>query len=245
MALILCLETATEVCSVALFRDELLLGIKESATRNVHSSMVTVFIETIMKEAGTRLDELDAIAVSMGPGSYTGLRIGVATAKGLCYALEKPLISVPTLQSMAYGIQCEMERKHSEQGQATGTPEKNPFLVCPMIDARRMEVYCAVYDDQCMEVAEVRAEVMDADSFGTLLAHHRIMFGGEGAEKCKPLLEHHPNAVFMDGFNPSARHMGALALLKFSRKQFEDLAYFEPFYLKDFIAGKPRVKGLH
>jgi len=242
MALILCLETATENCSVALFRDELLLGIRESSARNVHSSVLTLFIEEITREAGVPLSALDAVAISMGPGSYTGLRIGVATAKGLCYALDRPMIAVSTLQAMAVGIGDEITQKNS--GSVGLAAPASSFLICPMIDARRMEVYCALYDDQCREVEAVRAEIIDPGSFGPILGRGRVVFGGEGAQKCRPSLEAHPNALFLDHFKASAQFMIHLAMAKFNRLEFENLAYFEPFYLKDFIAGKPSVKGL-
>ena len=253
MGVILCIETATEVCSVALSRDENLLGIKESSVRNVHSAMLTVFIGEIMKESGTGYTELDAVAVSMGPGSYTGLRIGVATAKGLCYALDKPLIAIPTLQSMAIGINYELKIKNYEKSNdnphiVTNIPHpasRIPYMICPMIDARRMEVYCAVYDQNLTEVLETKAEIVDESSFSELLSKQFIVFGGDGAEKCKPILEHHENAIFMEGFHASARHMTGFAEKKLKQNQFENLAYFEPFYLKDFIAGKARVKGLN
>ncbi|MDP1620709.1 MAG: tRNA (adenosine(37)-N6)-threonylcarbamoyltransferase complex dimerization subunit type 1 TsaB [Bacteroidales bacterium] len=240
MALILSIETATEVCSVALSRDNKLLGIRESSARNVHSAMLTTFIDEIIKSSGVSLAMLDAIAVSMGPGSYTGLRIGVATAKGLCYALDKPLIAIPTLQAMAVGMTPPPHPSPSRGGAGGGVT-----LFCPMIDARRMEVYCAVYDNENQEIREVRAEIIDEFSFQEYLADNVVVFGGVGAAKCKPLLESHPNASFIDDFQASALFMIGLATEKFSQNLFEDLAYFEPFYLKDFVAGKPRVKGLH
>ncbi len=246
MALILCLETATAVCSVALFRNELLLGMKESSIRNVHSSMLTVFIEAVTKESGTSLTELDSIAISMGPGSFTGLRIGVATAKGLCYALDKPLIAVSTLQAMAVGMNYKLQMTNDGlTGPMQNATISCPILVCPMIDARRMEVYCALYNDQGQQVEDVRAEIIDEGSFGDFLAQNRIVFGGEGAEKCKEHLKSHPNAMFLDDFSTSAQYMNSLAAAKFKNQDFENLAYFEPFYLKDYVAGKPRVKGLH
>ena len=285
MALILCLETATEMCSVALFRDEILLAIKESSTRNVHSSMLTLFTESVIKESGTHLNDLDAIAVSMGPGSYTGLRIGVATAKGLCYALDKPLIAVPTLQAMAAGINYDLKIKNYNPAEPSGSTNDNrisdfrfqisdfrfqisdsaspisdfrfqisdsggvpsggqSMLICPMIDARRMEVYCGIYDAGGREVEPVRAEIVDGSSFAGLLAHTVIVFGGEGAEKCKQHLDTHANARFVDNFSASAKHMNYLAFQKFNQQDFENLAYFEPYYLKDFVAAKARVKGL-
>jgi len=226
--------------------------------------MLTTFIGEIIKSSGITFVDLDAVAVSMGPGSYTGLRIGVATAKGLCYALDRPLIAVPTLQAMAEGINNKLritnyELRIKEEGlmdvqknpkskiQNLKSKIQNPkskILVCPMIDARRMEVYCAVYDMDGREIREVRAEIVDEYSFQEFLADHLVVFGGDGAEKCKPIPGNHPNALFMDGFRASARFMLPCALEKFRQSRFENLAYFEPFYLKDFVAGKPRVKGL-
>ena len=235
MALILCIETATEVCSVALFRDENLLGIRESSARNVHSAMLTTFIDEIVKSSGITFNDLDAIAVSMGPGSYTGLRIGVATTKGLCYALDKPMIAVPTLQAMAMGMKEELKINS----------EVHHALLCPMIDARRMEVYSGIYGAAGREIREVQAEIIDEFSFQEFLADHPVIFGGDGAEKCKSILGSHPNARFLEGFQASSRFMAGLVSEKFRLQQFENLAYFEPFYLKDFVAGKPRVKGLY
>jgi tRNA threonylcarbamoyladenosine biosynthesis protein TsaB len=234
MGLILCIETATEVCSVALSGDGKILAVRESAARNVHSSMLTLFIEEIIKSSDLTIDKLDAIAVSMGPGSYTGLRIGVATAKGLCYALGKPLIAIPTLRSMAEGMNYKLQVTNDKK-----------ILFCPMIDARRMEVYSELFDKAGNTVREVRAEIIDAWSFQEFLADHTVVFAGEGAEKCKPSLVGHPNALFLDGFMASAVYLAGLAETRFRQKQFENLAYFEPFYLKEFVAGKPRVKGLN
>jgi tRNA threonylcarbamoyladenosine biosynthesis protein TsaB len=251
MALILCIETATEVCSVALFRDHRLLGIRESSARNVHSSMLTTFIRELTASPGPGLAALDAIAVSMGPGSYTGLRIGVATAKGLCYALDRPLVAVPTLQAMAAGINDKLQMTNDGDAHQMRNLKsemqnlKSDILICPMIDARRMEVYSAVFDSENKELREVRAEIIDEYSFQEFLADNVVVFGGEGAEKCKPFLGNHPNARFAEGFRASARFMTGIAEEKSGRQQFENLAYFEPFYLKDFVAGKPRVKGLH
>jgi len=258
MDLILCIESATEVCSVVLAGDEKILGIRESSSRNVHSAMLTLFIDEIIQSSGFEIAALDAIAVSMGPGSYTGLRIGVATAKGLCYALDKPLISVPTLQAMAMGMNDRLPISNDQLPATNGQSadilhqmkskignRKSEILFCPMIDARRMEVYAAIFDQKNREVREAAAEVIDAFSFQELLAEHTIVFGGEGADKCKTVMEEHPNVMFIDGFKTSAKFMVELAGEKFRQKQFENLAYFEPFYLKDFVAGKPRVKGLN
>lgn len=235
MALILHIETATRICSIALANDGDLLYLRESSTPNAHSSQVTLFIDEVMQGAGVPVTAIDAVAVSMGPGSYTGLRIGVAVAKGLCYALDKPLIAVPTLQAMAWGI-------------STLTPVPFPVgrggVICPLLDARRMEVYCAIYDEQLNEVRPAAAEIIDSISFAGYLQKRVVIFGGEGAEKCRPLLEHHPNARFISGFETSAKYMVPIAFERFMAGRFEDPAYFEPFYLKEFIAGKPRVKGL-
>ena len=163
--------------------------------------------------------------------------IGVATAKGLCYSLDKPMISVPTLKSMAFGIwQLTTDSKQSIAG-------KN-ILICPMIDARRMEVYCSLFDTGMNEVRETKAEVIEESSFSDLLTDHAIIFAGEGASKCKKTLEKNKNAIFPDDFQASAKYMVSFAEYKYANNVFENIAYFEPFYLKDFIAGKPRVKGL-
>ncbi|MFH1161306.1 MAG: tRNA (adenosine(37)-N6)-threonylcarbamoyltransferase complex dimerization subunit type 1 TsaB [bacterium] len=233
MSLLLAIETATPVCSVALARDGECVAIRETTSANAHSSLLTIYIEQLFQEAGYRYQDLDAVAVSMGPGSYTGLRIGVAAAKGLCYALEKPLIAVPTLQAMAEGMNCQL-------------PIANcPLLICPVIDARRMEVYCAVYNEQLEEIRPTDAVILHENSFQDLLSNHVMIFGGTGAQKCKPLLAGQPNAVFLDNFQASAGYLIPLAEKRFFTGHFENLAYFEPFYLKDFVAGKPKVKGLH
>lgn len=233
MSLILNIETATSVCSVALAKDGQLLGLMESNEKNSHSSILTLFIDEVIKTAGVVLSDLDGVAVSEGPGSYTGLRIGVASAKGLCYALEKPLIGVNTLQAMALGM----------VPPGSSMPETHT-LYCPMIDARRMEVYSAVFDEKGRMIRETRAEIVDENSFMEFLGKNRIVFAGDGALKCRPLFGNHPNAVFSEEFQPSAQFMISLSEEKYFQKKFEDLAYFEPYYLKDFIAGKPRVKGL-
>ena len=230
MSLILNIETATGVCSVALANDGQLVGLKESNSKNSHSSVLPIFIDEVVTASGFSMSEINAIAVSEGPGSYTGLRIGVATAKGLCYALEIPLIGVNTLQAMAMG----MSKREGEYS----------ILYCPMIDARRMEVYCAIYDEKGKEIRETRAEIIDENSFMEYLAKNKVVFAGDGALKCRPLLDKHPNVQFLADFQASAKFMIPLSEEKYSSKKFEDLAYFEPYYLKDFIAGKPRVKGL-
>lgn len=241
MPLILGIETATRVCSVALFRDHEILAIRESEIPNIHSSKLTVFMEEIGEETGISFRYLDAVAVSMGPGSYTGLRIGVASAKGLCYALDKPLIAIPTLESMSYGISRQLVTR-ALAGQSPVTNVSR--LICPMIDARRMEVYCGIYDHENREVREVKAEVISENSFSEYLEHHHVIFAGDGASKCRELFANNPNAHFLDDFEASARYLVSPALEKYRGQSFENQAYFEPFYLKDFVAGKPHVKGL-
>lgn len=233
MALILNIETATSVCSVSLTNENGILAIRESSEVNSHARVVAVFIDEILKETGVDKRQLDAVAVSKGPGSYTGLRIGVSTAKGLCYALDKPLIGISTLESMA----CGMKQKSKELS------FQLPVLYVPMIDARRMEVYTAVFDEQLQVVCETAASVITGDSFNDLLAGYHLIIAGDGADKCREVL-HHPNITFQDNFTVSSAYMNQIAQRQFHSGAFEDVAYFEPFYLKDFIAGKPKVKGL-
>jgi tRNA threonylcarbamoyladenosine biosynthesis protein TsaB len=230
LAVILNIETATKVCSVTLAVDGEVKAIRESHVANSHAELVTIFSEEVIKEAGIGFNDLDAVAVSKGPGSYTGLRIGVSTAKGFCYALDKPLIAVNTLHAMAAGMI-----------KLTGD---DSFLVCPMIDARRMEVYAAVFDTELNEIKATEAVIVDEHSFEDLLKDHQILFAGDGAPKCKDVLSHQKKAFFNNEFHPSAAFLAPLAEQKFLNKAFEDTAYFEPFYLKDFVAGIPKVKGL-
>ncbi len=229
--LLLAIETASQVCSVALAVDGKVVCTRERDTPNIHSTILTSFIDELLHEANVEPANLDAIAVSSGPGSYTGLRIGVATAKGLCFALGKPLIAIPTLQGMALGMRQAYLRSGGE-------------IYCPMLDARRMEVYCALFDDNLEMVKETEAKIIDENTFSDLLSAGRIIFAGEGAEKCTPMLAIHPNAEFLNGFRCAASFLIPLAMEKYRNHLFEDIAYFEPFYLKDFIAGIPKVKGL-
>ena len=219
MASIICIETATKSCSVALARDSHLVAVKEEVSENYsHSEQLTVFIEQLLQQEGLKVSDLDAIAVSSGPGSYTGLRIGVSTAKGLCYASDVPLIAVSTLSAMVQA----MKDKYPEA------------QLCPMLDARRMEVYCALYSKS--QASPVVAKIIDKYSFKEELEKGPILFFGDGAYKCQGLLVH-ANAHFELGVYPSAVNMISLAYEKFQNQDFEDIAYFEPFYLKDFVAG--------
>jgi len=235
LSTILSIETATNICSVALSRNGQLLSLRESSVKNAHSSVLTIFIEESVTSAGIKTDEIDAIAVSEGPGSFTGLRIGVASAKGLCYALDKPLIAIPTLKAMASGMLI-MENVTRHASRVT--------LLCPMIDARRMEVFSAIYDSGIHEIRETLAEIIHSNSFSDILKEYTIVFAGDGAAKCKPYLEGKENARFLDDFQVSSKYMIPFADAKYLAGDFENLAYFEPFYLKDFVAGKPHVKGL-
>ncbi len=231
--MILCLETATPTCSVALIDEGKVLALRECVGQNAHSEKITVFISEVMKEAGIGYERLDAVAVSKGPGSYTGLRIGVSTAKGVCYAADKPMMAIDTLQAMA----CGFVGKHQDSVQSGD-------LLIPMIDARRMEVYCSVFDSAVDRVADTAALVIDADSFSDLLKEHHLWLFGDGAAKCGRVFADNGNVNIIDGFVPSAAYMASLADKALKDKNFVNLAYFEPFYLKDFVAGKPHVKGL-
>lgn len=237
MCKILHLETATQRCSVALSEGENILALKESDEKNAHSQVITVWIDELLHAFNLQPSGIDAIAVSMGPGSYTGLRIGVSTAKGLCYALDKPLIAVNTLQSMAVGMIAEFFPNKSDFNEKT--------LFCPMIDARRMEVYSALFDGNHRQVREIKAEIISGESFNEEFETHEIVFGGDGAEKCKSFFAERNNAHFLDHFYPSAKFMAEIAVEKYEKNEFENVAYFEPYYLKDFIAALPKVKGLY
>lgn len=228
MALILHIETATDVCSVALARDGILINELHAIEARSHATQLTLLIERICKEASISYSKLDAIAVSKGPGSYTGLRIGVATAKGLCYGLDKPLIGVNTLESFTHELL--LQKKNIAESLTTSD------LFCPMIDARRMEVYSALFNQQKEFVRETKAEIITEQSFAEELKHHKIFLFGDGASKCKSTLQHRTNTVFIDDFIPSARGQIQIAAKAFEQKHFEDVAYFEPFYLKEFVS---------
>lgn len=229
MSYILNIETATQHCSVGLAKDGNIIAIRESDEKNIHAAKVTVFSEEVCAEAGIKMSELNAVAVSMGPGSYTGLRIGVSAAKGFCYALDIPLIAIPTLQSIALKA---MDKANDEKA-----------LYCPMIDARRMEVYTALFNSGNDQLKDTEALIIDENSFDEELKDHKIIYCGDGAEKCREVLDP-KGMVFLEDVKPSASSMAVIADKKFNEKSFENLAYFEPFYLKDFIAGAPKVKGL-
>jgi tRNA threonylcarbamoyladenosine biosynthesis protein TsaB len=217
--MILSLETATKICAVALHDKGKLIAEKYIDIEHAHSSQLTVLIESLLQENHTDKKALQAVAVSAGPGSYTGLRIGVSAGKGLCFALQIPLLAVNTLEALALPIRARVE---------TNT------LLCPMLDARRMEVYCAIFDTAGKTISPTEAKIIDQESFADILQHQKIVFFGEGAGKCQSLLQHE-NAVFLDHILPTADSIGKLAYTRYENQQFEDLAYFEPLYLKDFV----------
>lgn len=233
--LLLSIDTSTTICSVALHQNGRLLGCYELFTERTSSAMLTSLVENVVRQAGFALTELDAVVVAKGPGSYTGLRIGVSTAKGLCFALDKPLIAINTLQAMAEQIRQSMP--------VALRPASLAF--CPMLDARRMEVYCALYTSEGKEIVPTSAHIIDETSFAEELAVRPILFFGDGATKCRSILGGHPHAIFSEILiNPSARTIGQLGESAFIQGDFEDIAAFEPFYLKDFMTTKPKSKIL-
>lgn len=235
--LILHIETATDICSVALSKGDQQLSIVESGPDRSHATLLNIFIRKVFEQSKMKLDQIDAVAISKGPGSYTGLRIGVSTAKGVAYALERPLVASGTLDNMAYGA-----RNHPSIQKLIGRHGK-AVLLCPMIDARRMEVYTEFYSTDMTTIREVSADIVENNSYGDMLDKHHICFFGNGSQKCEAVLNH-PHAHFIKGLYPSASHMIIPVLNRYHHDQFEDVAYFEPFYLKDFVATIPRKKGL-
>jgi tRNA threonylcarbamoyladenosine biosynthesis protein TsaB len=219
MAVILSLETSSKVCSVAIHEDGALLATAEVHVNQSHASKLAELISDIKKNSGIHWNDLSAIAVSSGPGSYTGLRIGVSTAKGLCYSLNKPLVAVSTLELLAF----QMSRRLTD----------NSFL-CSMIDARRMEVYCRVTDAQLNEVTVTEAKIIDANSFSDILNSQTMVFFGDGSIKCKGIINHR-NAIFVDDIYPMASQLGYRAFEKFVQSKVEDIVSFEPGYLKEFM----------
>lgn len=219
MANILCIETATTNCSVALSTNGSVIALREDNSKGYsHAELLHVFIEDVLREVGMQKHELDAIAVSKGPGSYTGLRIGVSAAKGLCYALDIPLVSVPTLESLAFKVNTK-------------------GIIVPMLDARRMEVYSAVFSSEKQKIRETKAEILTPESYQEYLNNGTVTFIGSGVDKFEAICDHY-NAVFVKDEFPSANEMAALAIDRYKRGDTEDVAYFEPYYLKDFLPGQ-------
>jgi tRNA threonylcarbamoyladenosine biosynthesis protein TsaB len=225
---ILCIETSTKACSVALANNGELLAFKESVDLDYsHAEQLNLFIEEVMKQAKIEFGQLNAISVSKGPGSFTGLRIGVSTAKGLAYALNIPLLSLETLESMAVGF-------------SHGHVEESNELLVPMIDARRKEVYLRIFDSELNPKTETAAEVINEDSFNKWKDYKKIHLFGDGADKFDEDFNENERVLVYQNFYPSAQFMTGISDQKFKNKKFEDVAYFEPYYLKEFIAIKPR-----
>jgi tRNA threonylcarbamoyladenosine biosynthesis protein TsaB len=220
MAFLLALETSSTVCSVALFKNKQLLGVSELQIEKSHSSHITVLIEQLLQNCQVNLNNLAAVAISGGPGSYTGLRIGSATAKGLCFSLDIPLIEVSTLEAIA----------------ATAikfTPNPEAYIYCPMIDARRMEVYTYLTNHTLEALISVAPMILEKDSFKEYLSRNSIIFCGSGASKFKDPVDGEVNAMFLDNIKPSATIIGELGFRKLEENIFQNVAYYEPFYLKE------------
>ncbi|MBR6937313.1 MAG: tRNA (adenosine(37)-N6)-threonylcarbamoyltransferase complex dimerization subunit type 1 TsaB [Prevotella sp.] len=227
MACILHIETSTDVCSVAVSQDGACIFHEEDHSGPNHAVKSGTFIDEALSFIDSHLIPLDAVAISSGPGSYTGLRIGVSTAKGICYGRDVKLISVPTLQLLCVPV---LLRENVQEEDA---------LLCPMIDARRMEVYAQVFDRALHEKRAIQADIVDSDTYKEFLDEHPVYFFGNGAAKCMEAINH-PNAHLIEGVEPLAKWMSPLAEKKFFDEQFEDVAYFVPFYLKDFVAKMPK-----
>ena len=233
MSLILCIETGTDVCSVGIAKDGELLSLRESDEGRDHARKVGVFVDELLRETGIVPDDLDAVAVGKGPGSYTGLRIGVSFAKGLAYGLRKPLVAEGSLDALA-----EVAREDYEAGILAVDGWDGAYL-CPMVDARRMEVYAQVFDTEGRPQSEVSAEVVGPESFAAFRGQGRpFVIFGSGARKCADIL---PDAVCVE-VTPSVRGLAQLAQRAFDEGRTEDIAYFEPFYLKDFVVTTSKKK---
>lgn len=223
MSFILHIETSTPLCSVAVSDDEKIIGDLISENTNDHAASLTLLISELLYKTAIDIKKLQAVSVSAGPGSYTGLRIGVSAAKGICHALNIPLIGIDTLRSMTLAVQ----KKYRNE----------KMLYCPMVDARRMEVYCAIYNRDLHTVLEPGARIIDKDIFSAYLETSPVIFFGSGAEKCRALLEY-PHTTILNDLIQTAQNIIPLASDAFHKKQYADLAYFEPFYLKNFYSGK-------
>ena len=226
MSCILHIETSTEVCSVSASQDGASIFSKEDFNGPSHAVVLGVFVDEALSFIDNHAIPLDAVAVSCGPGSYTGLRIGVSMAKGICYGRNIPLIAIPTPEVMTVPVLLFQD-----------LPED--ALLCPMIDARRMEVYAAIYDRALKVKREISADIIDENSYSEFLAEHPVYFFGNGAAKCREKITH-PNAHFIENIHPLAKWLFPLAERAMAEKDFKDVAYFEPFYLKEFVASTPK-----
>ena len=227
MERIILIETSTALCSTALAEDGAIVSYKESSAPKAHASLTAVFIQDMLSERGLTIADCDAVCVSMGPGSYTGLRVGVSTAKGLCFGSRKPLLAAGTLDTLAAQAYVEAEA------------DGNYRFIIPMVDARRMEVYTAVFENG-VQITETAPAIIDENSFSDLLEQGPCLFIGDGAGKCADVIKH-PNAHFLQCW-PKASSMLAPAMKAYKEKRFEDVAYFEPFYLKEFVATVSKKK---
>lgn len=236
MSLILCIETGTNICSVALSHNGSLLSLRESEEGRDHSRKLASYIDELFKENDIDAADLDAVAVGMGPGSYTGLRIGTSVAKGICYGASKPLMGISSLQSLV------MAAVEDHKAGIIECDDIEHTLLCPMIDARRMEVYTAIYDSEGNELSPVEARIIDVHSFADFMPQTPMLIFGGGALKCRDVMKR-PGLSYVS-VAPSARGMAALAERQFEAGRFEDVAYFEPFYLKEFVAGVPKRQPL-
>jgi tRNA threonylcarbamoyladenosine biosynthesis protein TsaB len=232
--MVICIETATNLCSVALCNSAGVISLRESNEQKSHASQLTVFIEELLNENHLHAADLEAIAVSKGPGSYTGLRIGVSVAKGIAYGASIPLIAIDTTFSMFYGLRGSLSVNPADDSES---------LFCPMLDARRMEVYYSIYDFNGNVVKPVSAEVITENTFNEIPENRKIILFGDGAEKCRNVIKR-KNIMFADNFSISASYMQEPVYKALQNQQFEDIAYFEPFYLKDFMTTLPRKNVL-
>lgn len=243
MACILHIETSTDVCSVAISKDGFRVFEKQSDKGLNHAEKLGSYIDEALQELEDKQLQLEAVAVSSGPGSYTGLRIGVSMAKGICYGSDAKLLSIPTLQIICVPalLSDRVKCVTCVDGKVENIVAEldDEALLCPMIDARRMEVYAAVYDRALKEVRGTQADIVDADTYRALLDEHVVYFLGNGAEKCMEVINH-PNARFIKGIDPLAKNMLPLADMRFRKGETEDVAYFVPSYFKDYVAKLPK-----
>ena len=230
MICILNIETSTDVCSVAVSQDGACLFERVDRSGPNHAVKLGLFVDEALAYIDSRDIHLDAVAVSCGPGSYTGLRIGVSMAKGICYGRDAKLIAVPTLELLCVPILLEKN---------VGNGGSEELLLCPMLDARRMEVYAQIFDRSLNEIRPIQADVVDAETYKAYLDEQPVFFFGNGAAKCMDAINH-PNAHLIKDVEPLARHMMPLAEKRMMQGRFEDVAYFVPFYLKDFVAKMPK-----
>lgn len=225
--LLLSIETSTKVCSVALHEEDKPIAVQDLLIEKSHASLLTVMIHNLFENTGRKPDQLSAVALSMGPGSYTGLRIGTSTAKGICYALDIPLIAINSLKAMAYQV------KNYNIMQ---------FHLCPMFDARRMEIYCMLLDAEMNIIQPAHSRTIDENSFDNELSVHEIIFFGDGMPKSKNLLVQNRNAYFIENVIPVADTIGFLGLQKLKNREFENTETFEPYYLKEYVTTRPKKK---